>query len=134
MESGVKELVEFRFKKAKETLKTAETLLQSGEYDFSLNRSYYAVFHAIRAVNAIDGFDSSKHSGVISFFNQNHVKNGDFPKEISKIIKVASEFREQADYEDFFAAGKEDAEESLKNAAFFVKSIGEYLSVYLNAD
>ena len=29
---------------------------------------------AMRAVNALDGFDSSKHSGVIAHFNQMYVK------------------------------------------------------------
>ena len=36
----------------------------------------------MRAVNALDGFDSSKHSGVIAHFNQNYVKEGIFPKNI----------------------------------------------------
>ena len=48
------------------------------------NRSYYAIFHAIRSVNALDGFDSSKHSGVISHFNQEYVKTGMFEKNLPK--------------------------------------------------
>lgn len=58
-----------RFKRAKEELSTAELLLRSTNFRSSINRSYYAIFHAIRAINALDGFDSSKHSGVISHFN-----------------------------------------------------------------
>ena len=91
-----------RFKRAKEELSTAELLLRSTNFRSSINRSYYAIFHAIRAINALDGFDSSKHSGVISHFNQEYVKTGIFQKEVSKIIRNASELREQADYEDFY--------------------------------
>lgn len=85
-----------RFKRAKEELSTAELLLHNANFRSSINRSYYAIFHAIRAVNALDGFDSSKHSGVISHFNQEYVKTGIFQKEVSKIIRNVSELREQA--------------------------------------
>lgn len=54
-------------------------------------------FHAMRAVNVLDEFDSSKHSGVIAHFNQYHVKTGDFEKVASKIIQNAMEMREHAD-------------------------------------
>ena len=40
-------------------------------------------------------------TAVISHFNQEYVKTGIFQKEVSKIIRNASELREQADYEDF---------------------------------
>ena len=66
-----------------------------------MNRAYYAVFHALRAVTIRDGFDSSKHSGIIAYFNHYHVKNGDFPTEISKAIDAAYRLREKADYKDF---------------------------------
>jgi hypothetical protein len=73
-------------------------MFEAGRYKNTLNRSYYAIFYAIRSVNALQGFDSGKHSGVIAFFNQNYVKTGIFPKGVSKIIKEASEKRERADY------------------------------------
>lgn len=87
-----------RFGRAKEELQTAELLLKNANFRSSINRSYYSIFHAIRAVNALDGFDSSKHSGVIAHFNQEYVKTGVFEKGASKIIRNASELREQADY------------------------------------
>ena len=69
-----------RFGRAKEELQTAELLLKNANFRSSINRSYYSIFHAIRAVNALDGFDSSKHSGVIAHFNQEYVKTGVFEK------------------------------------------------------
>lgn len=70
--------------------------------------------------------DSSKHSGVIAFFNQHYVKTGIFPKEASKIIKEASENRERADYLDFFIASKKDAEIQLAKAERFQALVTEY--------
>ena len=93
----------------------------------SINRSYYSIFHAIRAVNALDGFDSSKHSGVISHFNQEYVKTGLFEKEVSKIIRNASELREQADYEDFYEASQEEAVDVFEQATRFISVVEVYL-------
>lgn len=81
----------------------------------------------MRAVNVLDEFDSSKHSGVIAHFNQYHVKTGDFSKEASKIIRTSSEMREHADYEDFFVASRQDAEEQVQKAQTFHEFITNYL-------
>lgn len=128
MAGSLRDLSKYRFEKAQEQIKVAEALLEDGSYSVSLNRSYYAIFHAIRAVNALDDFESSKHSGVISHFNQYHVRMGDFDKETSKIIRHASELREQADYEDFFVASHEEAEAVLQKAKVFIAEVEKYLT------
>ena len=71
-----------------------------------MNRSYYAIFHAMRAANIMKGFDSSKHSGVIAFFNKEFLKEGIMDRSLSVIIKNSSFLREKSDYDDFFIAGK----------------------------
>ena len=101
MAGSIKDLSKYRYSRSLEEFENAKVMFKIGKYKLTLNRSYYSVFHSIRAVNVLDEFDSSKHSGVIAHFNQFHVKNGDFPKEASKIIKSLSEMREHADYEDF---------------------------------
>lgn len=59
-------LCRYRMARAEEDLLTAENNHQSGFYKAAINRSYYAIFHSIRAVNILDGFDASKHSSVIA--------------------------------------------------------------------
>ena len=78
MESSLRELAMYRMERAFEMLIAAEDNLKIGQYKTSLNRSYYAIFHAMRAANIIKGFDSSKHSGVIAFFkcSRGLFKNG----------------------------------------------------------
>ena len=76
MDQKVKQLAECRLQKAKRNLEVVESLIRDGYYNFAINRSYYAVFDAMRAVNALEGFDSNKHSGVIAHFNQFYVKTG----------------------------------------------------------
>ncbi len=105
MDGGVKALSKYRFERAVED----------------------AIFHCMRAVNTLDAFDSSKHSSIIAYFNQYHVKTGDFAKETSKIIRNASEMREHADYEDFFIASSQDAEEQVQQADLFLGCVKDYL-------
>lgn len=128
MESSVNALEKYRFESSKEALADAKLMFENGRYKNALNRAYYSIIHAMRAVNSLKGFDSSKHSGVIAFFNQTYVKDGVFPKDMSKIIKRASESREKADYLDFFVASKDDAEKQIQRAKEFQQVIEEYLT------
>lgn len=127
MEGSITELSRYRFETGREALSDARLMYENGRYKNALNRAYYAIFHAIRAVNALTGFDSSKHSGVIAYFNQNYVKNETFPKELSKLIRLASENREKADYLDFFIASREEAEKQIQRAEQFLEYIEKYL-------
>ena len=132
MAGGLKELCFSRIQRAQRELPDAELLLENGSFHSSINRSYYAIFHAVRAVNALDGFDSSKHSGVIAHFNHAHVANGDFPKETSKLIQTAFKLRSESDYDDFFQATQENASDALENAKLFVHSANRFLSEQLS--
>lgn len=68
------ELAIYRVNKAKEKLIAAKMMRDNKMYEDSVNRSYYAIFHAARALLAIDMKDFKKHSGVISYFQQNYIK------------------------------------------------------------
>ncbi len=127
MENSVNDLSELRLAKAREDLDTALDNLKSGKYRASVNRSYYAVFHALRAVTALDRFDSGKHSGIIAFFNLHYVKTGLFGREISKLIDSCYRFREKADYDDFVQVEKEDALLQIEKARCVVEEVERYL-------
>ena len=126
MEGSVMDLSKYRLARAKEDLETAEVNLANGKYRASINRSYYAVFHALRAIAALDRFDSGKHSGMIAFFNQHYVKTGVFDKTISKLIDSCYRLREKADYDDFFLAAKEDAVQQLEKAKQVIHAVEQY--------
>lgn len=127
MEGSVTDLSRYRMAKAKEDLDTARENLENGKYRASVNRSYYAVFHALRAVTALDHFDSGKHSGIIAFFNQHYVKTGIFDKDISKMVDSCYRMREKADYDDFYLVVKEDAVLQLDKARRIICSVEAYL-------
>nr|MBQ4455593.1 HEPN domain-containing protein [Clostridia bacterium] len=128
MDGSITALSKYRFARALEDLQTAESNLHAGSYRASVNRSYYAVFHALRAITALDQFDSAKHSGIIAFFNQHYVKTGEFDKTFSKLIDKSFRLREKADYEDFYIVTQEEAISQLEKAKTVVNTIEKYLS------
>ena len=91
------------------------------------NRSYYAIYHAIRAVLALDGIDMKKHSGTIGEFRKLYVKTGIFSEDDSNIIGDAFEIRTDADYDDFFVVSINDIKEQIKEAELFVNKVEQYL-------
>ena len=74
MEGSLVDLSKYRLSTAKSDLNAAKVLYSAKEFRGAVNRSYYAIFHALRAVLAMDDFDSSKHSGIIAYFNQHYIK------------------------------------------------------------
>lgn len=127
MQPSEKDLSKYRLQRAEEDIRTARINLENGLYKGAINRAYYAIFHAIRAVNALDGFDASKHSSVIAHFNQYHVHKGEFEKGTYKIIDSAYRIREKCDYSDFFIVSKEEAQEQYEKALSFLESVKSFL-------
>jgi uncharacterized protein (UPF0332 family) len=127
MESSLIDLSKYRFETAVENLEDAKILLKENKYKSAVNRSYYAVFHSLRAVLALDGFDSSKHSGIIAYFNKNYVKNNIFEKEFSKMIDTTYRLREKADYQDFYVVSKEDSLRQIDKAEKVISGVQVYL-------
>ncbi len=109
-------LSKYRLERAKEFLDSALKNLEIEEYRTANNRAYYSIFHAMRAVLALDEVDFKKHSGVISYFREHYIKTKVFDREVSDIITSASLIRSKSDYDDFYIAKKDEAAEQVKNA------------------
>lgn len=117
-----------RLDHAKDCLKSSVELIKSGDYKSSANRSYYAVFHAMRAVLALDGIDSKKHSGIISEFRKLYIKTGIFDSTLSVIISELFDVRTNCDYDDFYLISKEETIAQSENANVFLEAIEAYLN------
>lgn len=129
MEGSLEDLAQYRIKRAWEMLEAAKENLEIGQYKTALNRSYYAVFHAMRAANILRGFDSSKHSGVIAFFTKEFLKTEYMDRKLSFIIKSSSLLREKSDYDDFFIASRTEAEKQVENAGLFVAEVERFINI-----
>lgn len=126
MEGSVTDLSKYRLARAKEDLQTAKRNCDDGSLRASVNRSYYAIFHALRSVAALDRFDSGKHSGIIAFINLHYVKPEIFDKSFSKYVDSAFRLREKADYDDFYIVAASEAEEQIKKAEAVINAVEAY--------
>jgi len=124
---SVLELSRYRISQAQDCLTVAKSNMDLGFYKDALNRSYYCVFHSIRAVLALDSFDSKKHSGVISEFHKKYIKSGIFPKNFSNVIRKSFQIRNRSDYEDFYFVVKEDVAEQVNDAQAFLEAVMHYV-------
>ena len=121
-----KDLVLYRIQNAKEGLKSARILLDAEEYKGANNRAYYAIFHAINAVHALDGNAYKRHKDAIGNFNKDYVKTEIFPREIGRKIGEAEEIRHASDYDDFYLASREESERQIAVADEFIQQIEKY--------
>lgn len=123
-----------RFDLSRYRLQTANDMLVTGRRDWAAqdyasanNRAYYCIFHAMRAVLALDGEDYKKHSAVIARFALNYLKTDILPRDYGKLISNASLIRNRSDYEDFYICSITDTEKLLAGAEAFYMDIRSYL-------
>ena len=127
LDERVVDLIQYRLKSSKEKLNSATILLENKQFNDSLSRSYYAMFTAARALLATKRLDSSKHSGVISLFNQHFVKTGIVAKDLGQMLMKGKDLRENGDYKDFVEVSMEEAQQQYSDAEEFIKQIEDAL-------
>ena len=126
-DSPIDQLIAYRPNQANETLDEANTLYQESLWRGTINRAYYAMFYAVLALTVLRQYETSKHSGVIAFFDREFVKAGIFPKELSKILHLAFNRRQTNDYGEIFTISADEAKQALADAQKFVMAIENYL-------
>lgn len=68
-------------------------------------------FSIAKALLIKEGIETTKHSGVTSFFGQYIVKGKGFDKKIYKYLTRAKTSRKQADYDYDYVLDEDDAKE-----------------------
>ena len=122
------ELSKYRYSLAKQTYNNAKMCFDNGFYRDCINRSYYAVFYAIRAVLALDSIDFKRHKDVVAYFNKEFVAQGKFPGEMGRRLARLKMKREESDYSDFFIASADEAQTQLQSVEYMLPLIKEYLA------
>ena len=126
-ESKEVELSKYRFEKAQRCLRSAKILLNDDDYQGAANRSYYAIYNAIRSIFALERVEFRRHSGNISYFRKEYIQSGIFDKSLSKIVGDAFDIRSDSDYDDDVVIDKYEVIEQVENAEKFCKTIERYL-------
>lgn len=127
-ETGTQDdLIEHRFRIAKEDLDTAYLLLNEKQYRGANNRAYYSIYHTIDAILSIEGIAFKRHKDTLAYFNKQYIATEIFPREMGRKIIKAEEIRHASDYDTFYIASKEVTAQQIQTAEQMVKLVGEYL-------
>ncbi len=134
-ESGsVNDLARYRIETAKSDLKSAHILFREKEYRGANNRAYYAIYHAISAIHALDGVSYKRHKDTLANFNKDYVRTEIFPKALGRKIAEAEEIRHASDYDDFYIATKDEAEQQIQTAWELIEKIETYCMVRMQGE
>ena len=96
-------------------------------YKSTNNRAYYAIFHSIKAVLALEPVDFKRHKDVTAYFNKNYVNTEIFPRKLGHKIAEATAVREDSDYDDEFVVKPEETEQQMETAEELLKLVEEYI-------
>ena len=122
------ELSKMRMQKSNKNYITAKNNLKSFDYDAANNRAYYSIFHAIRALLALDGMDFKKHSQVIGYINKFYIHSGLIEQRCFEMITGALDSRNKSDYNDYYVADLNEAENNVNNAGVFLRILQKFIS------
>jgi uncharacterized protein (UPF0332 family) len=123
-QSYKKDLVQYRLERAREALHDAHVLQANGGSPVSIvNRAYYSVFYATLALLVTVDVEPTKHSGALAKFDELFIRQGIFPKEMSKIIHHAFDMRQAGDYQKSKVITGEQAIQVLNSAEEFIKAV-----------
>lgn len=126
MQPKEKILAKLRLQQAHQCLDSAKMLIDFGDSRGAVNRAYYAMFHGMRSVLALEGKDFAKHSGVISYFRKEYVKTGIFSKDLSDTITNLFNSRSSSDYSDVWECTDEEVVELIGEASDFIEAIDNF--------
>lgn len=128
------DLAIYRLERAKTDLQSARVLFDVAEYRGANNRAYYAIYHAITAVHALDGRAYKRHKDALANFNKDYIRTEIFSKVMGRKISEAQEIRHASDYDDFYIATKAEALEQIETAEKLISLIDRYCRQRIGAE
>ena len=120
--------------KARRYLRSAELLIQDGDYDSAVSRSYYAMFYSAEAALLKKKMTFTSHKAVISAFGQHFVKTGIFEKRLGRSMNIIFGERQLGDYGADFSISEDNARRAFESAREFVEQVAEWLKSDLSDD
>ncbi|MDR0911978.1 MAG: HEPN domain-containing protein [Methanobrevibacter sp.] len=108
------------FEIAFETLEDSRFAIEHKRYNLSANRSYSTCFYAAKSLLLLKNNNPKTHSGTIQQFGLEYVVNGNFNNKIAEYFSELEDYRENYDYDAYYNANEEIAEDILEKTESFV--------------
>ena len=118
-------IVMYRMGKARQLLHDVDVLIENELWNSTINRMYYACFHAVSALLIKNGIEVKSHMGIRQAFGLHFVKAGKVSLEYgAKSFSRIYDKRQSSDYDDFIDFTKEEVEKLYPQIKSFIMVIG----------
>lgn len=114
-------IVEYRFEKARKTIREAKDIGAIGYWSLAANRLYYAAYYASSALLIHNGIEASTHKGIVRMIGKMFINSNILKAEDSQLIGRLFAMRQSGDYDDLF-----DWEE--KDVSPLIPRVEDYLT------
>jgi uncharacterized protein (UPF0332 family) len=101
------DLINYRLKRAKETLEDANILAENSKWNSTINRLYYSAYYAVMALLLKYDFKPTTHNGAKHHFSEHFIKTGIISKDFGKFYSQLFAWRQKGDYDDLFDFNEE---------------------------
>ena len=85
------------------------------------------MFYAVLALLVNEPYASSKHTGVLAYFNKNYIKNGLLPETLGRALNKAFELRQRGDYREYIELTHEQVSPFIGEARSFIAAVQAHL-------
>ena len=79
------------------------------------------------AFDIAGGLGRAACAGEVAYFQREYIKTGIFDKKYSKYVQSVFQIRNSCDYDDFFIASRQDAEEQYQKAEELYEEVKAFL-------
>lgn len=123
-----REVVQYWWSKAGESLASARRELEAGSHLFAVNRLYYAAFYGVSATLLERRLSFRKHSGVRAAFHREFIKSGRLGAEWGRFYDRLYEDRQEGDYAALVSFDREYVESQADRCARFLSELRPLVS------
>ena len=122
-------LVEYRLKRAEETLAEAIDLISMKHWHGAANRLYYACYYAVNALLVKNGYSAKTHGGVFALLGKHFVLKKIVSKEQNELYGKLLELRQSGDYDDWLVVTEDNVAPLIEPAQKFIREMERLINL-----
>ena len=94
--------INYRFKRAEESLEEALIMIDNKKWNTAISRLYYSCYYAVIALLLKNNIETRSHSGVRTRFSDTYIKTGKIDVKFGKLLSHLADYRQKGDYGDLY--------------------------------
>ena len=100
--SNKTEYIQYRFRRAQESLEEAKIMIQNEKWNTAVSRLYYSCYYAVIALLLKNNIETRTHNGVRTKFGDTFIKTEKIDVKFGKLFSRLADFRQKGDYGDLY--------------------------------